>query len=174
MPRNNPPLGRVDGDRCNRSMHLVWGQCDGVIMLHHSENCSCHISAPCSSCTAPRFYCPECGWEEADEVAEQDRLDRLNRRATRANESDSQRRQIQATGRAVSFTELDSGIEPITFDPPLDLNSIRAAQEMGNSANMWQTKTISKKDIEELDKPKFKGHVEYSKEFGFKTITYTD
>jgi len=54
-------LGFQEGDRCNRN------GCIGVINTHPSENCSCHISPPCGSCTAPRNFCPECDWEEANE-----------------------------------------------------------------------------------------------------------
>jgi len=35
--------------------------------MRRSENCSCHISPPCSSCTAPRNYCDTCEWDEEDE-----------------------------------------------------------------------------------------------------------
>jgi len=54
-------IGFEEGDTCNRD------KCEGVISIHKSENCSCHISPPCSSCTAPRNYCPVCEWEESEE-----------------------------------------------------------------------------------------------------------
>lgn len=38
--------------------------CDGVIEFSEVENCSCHISAPCSGCMGTKFVCPKCGWEE--------------------------------------------------------------------------------------------------------------
>lgn len=41
--------------------------CQGVIEIEPVENCSCHISPPCSACTAPRAFCPECDWHERDE-----------------------------------------------------------------------------------------------------------
>lgn len=47
--------GYTEGDVCGRD------GCCGVIAIRPSENCSCHISPPCSSCTAAREYCPECG-----------------------------------------------------------------------------------------------------------------
>lgn len=53
--------GYCEGDICHRN------ECEGVIEYHPVENCSCHISPPCSQCTAPRGYCPVCGWEEKDE-----------------------------------------------------------------------------------------------------------
>lgn len=53
--------GVYEGEVCNR-LH-----CRGIIDCHPVENCSCHICPPCGSCTAPRNYCPTCGWEEADD-----------------------------------------------------------------------------------------------------------
>lgn len=50
--------GYAEGDECGRN------GCRGVIDSHPPENCSCHISPPCSSCTSPRGFCPVCGWEE--------------------------------------------------------------------------------------------------------------
>jgi len=53
--------GFCEGDVCGRA------GCKGIIETHPTENCSCHISPPCSACTAPRNYCPDCDWEEADD-----------------------------------------------------------------------------------------------------------
>lgn len=50
-----------EGETCNRK------GCGGIIDTHPPGNCSCHLSPPCSSCTAPRNFCPDCGWEEADD-----------------------------------------------------------------------------------------------------------
>jgi len=54
-------LGYTEGDSCGRN------GCDGVIAQHRSENCPCHISPPCWSCTSLRGFCPVCGWEEKDD-----------------------------------------------------------------------------------------------------------
>lgn len=43
--------------------------CAGVIERHEVENCSCHISPPCSACVDTQNFCPECDWEECDEPA---------------------------------------------------------------------------------------------------------
>lgn len=51
-------FGYAEGDECGRD------GCKGVIAVHPSENCSCHISPPCFSCTSPRNYCPDCDWHE--------------------------------------------------------------------------------------------------------------
>lgn len=54
-------LGYEEGSVCNRK------GCTGTIATHKSENCSCHIAPPCSSCTSPRNYCPDCDWQEKDD-----------------------------------------------------------------------------------------------------------
>jgi hypothetical protein len=54
-------LGYEEGSTCNRD------GCKGVIAMHKSEHCSCHIAPPCASCTAPRGFCPECDWQEEDD-----------------------------------------------------------------------------------------------------------
>lgn len=50
-----------EGEVCNRN------GCTGLIECHPVENCSCHISPPCSACTDPRNFCPVCEWEESEE-----------------------------------------------------------------------------------------------------------
>lgn len=54
-------IGYTEGDTCGRD------GCAGVIETDPPENCSCHISPPCASCTAPRSFCPECDWQEKDD-----------------------------------------------------------------------------------------------------------
>lgn len=62
-------FGYLEGDTCRRN------GCEGTIQERPVENCSCHLYPPCSSCTAPRAYCDECEWDEADEP--QDMSDRI-------------------------------------------------------------------------------------------------
>jgi len=56
-------LGYKEGETCNRN------GCNGTIQFSEetkSDNCSCHISAPCSGCVASRgeyFYCDSCKYE---------------------------------------------------------------------------------------------------------------
>jgi hypothetical protein len=38
--------------------------CSGKLYYPKSDNCSCHISPPCHSCTSVVLTCKECGWEE--------------------------------------------------------------------------------------------------------------
>lgn len=61
--------GQLEGEVCGRD------GCAGVISEREVENCSCHISPPCGSCTEPREYCPVCDWEATeDEVPYNDFL----------------------------------------------------------------------------------------------------
>lgn len=61
MTELNSTIGFEEGVTCNRN------GCDGVIALAEAEGCYCHISPPCSACTALRLYCPECDWREEDD-----------------------------------------------------------------------------------------------------------
>lgn len=54
-------LGYAEGDTCGRD------GCAGVIALHRSENCTCHINPPCGSCMSLRGFCPVCDWQEKDD-----------------------------------------------------------------------------------------------------------
>jgi hypothetical protein len=54
-------LGYEEGETCGRN------GCTGIVALHEPRGCYCHISPPCSSCTSPRGYCPECDWHEAND-----------------------------------------------------------------------------------------------------------
>ncbi len=52
-----PKEGNEEGDICNRD------GCIGIMAYPKSENCSCHISAPCSECTNKVLTCQVCGAE---------------------------------------------------------------------------------------------------------------
>ena len=41
--------------------------CNGHLKFEIVENCSCHISAPCTKCLNVNLYCPECGWTNENE-----------------------------------------------------------------------------------------------------------
>lgn len=50
-------LGYEKGDICNRD------GCKGIIDEFEKDlGCSCHITAPCSSCCHAYEYCPDCDW----------------------------------------------------------------------------------------------------------------
>lgn len=61
---NTLEAGLAEGELCNRN------GCFGKVFEHPAENCSCHVSAPCSACTDPRGYCESCGWEESEDDIE--------------------------------------------------------------------------------------------------------
>ena len=45
--------------------------CNGVLKQKDIEGgCSCHINPPCSYCETPKEYCPECGWDAQEALAE--------------------------------------------------------------------------------------------------------
>lgn len=50
-----------EGDRCREK------GCDGILHFPKAENCSYHISPPCSWCTSVMLTCPECGWVDESE-----------------------------------------------------------------------------------------------------------
>jgi len=54
-------FGELEGETCMRN------GCKGVIAEKAVEGCSCHIRPPCSACTTPREYCPECEWDAEEE-----------------------------------------------------------------------------------------------------------
>jgi len=56
-------LGIFKDETCNRN------GCRGIISSKGKEGgCSCHISPPCSYCTTPDEYCPECNWDAKEEM----------------------------------------------------------------------------------------------------------
>ena len=65
-------IGEESGDTCHRLIEWSHGDfyCKGILQDRdndHYGGCSCHTGfAPCSSCTAGRIECPDCGWEEED------------------------------------------------------------------------------------------------------------
>lgn len=50
-----------EGDHCQQS------GCMGNMQFPKAENCSCHISPPCSSCTGRELTCSACGWIDKSE-----------------------------------------------------------------------------------------------------------
>jgi len=58
-------IGTEEGERCNR-VDMAGMRCDGEMYLAESENCSCHISPPCGSCTDAPILCSVCGKEAGE------------------------------------------------------------------------------------------------------------
>lgn len=55
------PVGISEGSVCARD------GCEGIMEIKPAENCSCHISPPCSACTDASLWCPECEYEIEEE-----------------------------------------------------------------------------------------------------------
>lgn len=53
---------KCEGDTCGLN------GCLGRLEYGSVYNCSCHISAPCSSCVTNPLRCTECGWIDDDEL----------------------------------------------------------------------------------------------------------
>jgi len=47
-----------EGDECPEK------GCSGILDWPETENCSCHICPPCSSCTDKVLVCNDCCWED--------------------------------------------------------------------------------------------------------------
>lgn len=64
-----PPLGRTEGERCNRQ-NGDGTVCGGEIKLlpdnSDGRGCSCHINPPCGYCVSTMPECPACGWREEE------------------------------------------------------------------------------------------------------------
>jgi hypothetical protein len=54
-------FGFEEGEKCSRD------RCPGIIKLQKSDNCSCHLSAPCSACMSRTLHCPDCDWIAEEE-----------------------------------------------------------------------------------------------------------
>lgn len=48
-------MGFEEGDVCNRN------GCDGIMEIRPVENCSCHVSPPCTNCVENNPICNKCG-----------------------------------------------------------------------------------------------------------------
>ena len=51
-----------DGDIC------PYPDCKGKLGYESVEDCSCHISPPCSACLENPLVCQTCSWTEGDEI----------------------------------------------------------------------------------------------------------
>jgi hypothetical protein len=134
--------------------------CDGVISSRRPDNCSCHISPPCSACTAPRNFCPKCGWEEADEV----KVERINDYVVKTDKT---------TGAHRSWT-------PRPLDPTkIDWHSKSHTNSSMIKEGVYPEGTTREELIKRIDGT-FGGRFEYhyppecGKPGRFKYIAYTD
>lgn len=137
--------GALEGETCNRR------GCKGVIKERAIENCSCHISPPCSACTAPRAYCPVCDWDEADDVVINDHVVNVDK----------------ATGNYRFWTER-----------LLDSTKIDWRNKSHSNASMIKEGVYpdgtTRAEVEELVRGTFGGRFEQFGGGKFKYIAYTD
>lgn len=138
-------LGYVDGEKCNRK------GCEGTIELHPVENCSCHISPPCSGCTSPRAFCPVCDWEESEEQVINDYVVQVDR----------------STGVYKSW-------EPRPLDPTkIDYHN-KSHTHFSMIKEGVYPPTANMADVEKEVRGTFGGRFEYFGNGRFKYIAYTD
>lgn len=139
-------LGYCEGESCERE------GCSGVIELEEVENCSCHISAPCSKCTDADMWCPECGW--------------------RASEDPLCVRDISAISLGDTFSIIETN--PRVLDP----TKVDWVSKMHSGCSMIKEgvypEHLSRKDVEKEVKGTFGGHFEHFGNGRFKYIAYTD
>lgn len=103
MSTETTALGYLKGDKCNRN------ECKGNIDEHDKDgSCRCHINPPCSYCTTDTAYCPECGWQPADDIKPVDpEIEKKNQEYYRKeNERWREQREL--------FYRKYNGAEPIT------------------------------------------------------------
>jgi len=136
-------LGYAEGDTCGRN------GCAGVIALHRSENCSCHISPPCWSCTSPRGFCPVCEWEEKDDPLVVMEITTIYLRGG-----------VDRTKRILDPTKIDWRVEPHSGASQLCIG-------------VYPDGTTSK-EVEAKVKGTFGGRFKHFKDGRFEYVAYTD
>ena len=137
-------IGHEEGELCGRD------GCAGHIEFTKPDNCSCHLSAPCSSCTSTYLHCPDCGWE-AEELPLNDHIVTVNAK---------------------------SGIYEAWRLRPLDSTKIDWHNKTHSGCSMIKEGVCppetTRAQVEELVRGTFGGRFEYFGGGRFKYIAYTD
>lgn len=140
-----PNHGYCEGDTCNRR------GCAGVIDSHPAKDCSCHLSAPCSACTSPRNFCPECDWQESEEQIINDYVVQVDQK---------------------------SGVFKSWEPRPLDPTKIDWRSRSHSNSSMIKEgvypPTATRADVEKVVQGTFGGRFEKFGDGRFKYIAYTD
>lgn len=138
-------FGHIEGETCNRN------GCKGFIEEHATEDCSCHISPPCSSCTSDRSYCDTCDWVGAEDRIMNDFVVSVDRK----------------TGVYTSW-------EP----RPLDAAKIDWHSKFHSNSSMIKEGVFppgaTAAEVEKEVRGTFGGRFEYFRDGAFKYIAYTD
>ncbi|ENH6339268.1 hypothetical protein ABWH74_002608 [Burkholderia vietnamiensis] len=137
-------IGHEEGEICGRD------GCEGRIEFTKPENCSCHISAPCSACTSTYLHCPDCGWEA----------------------------QEQPFNDYIATVNMKSYAYEAWRPRPLDPTKIDWHSKSHSNASMIKEgvcpPNTTRAQVEELVRGTFGGHFEYFGGGRFKYIAYTD
>jgi hypothetical protein len=138
-------IGFDSGEICGRA------SCKGEISLREIENCSCHLDAPCSSCTEPRGQCGECGWDQRNDERMNDYI--------------------------ISFDKTKGRVTEFTLRP-LDRSKIDWHSKVHTNASMIKEGTYpdgtTREQVEKEVVGTFGGRFEHFGKGKFKYIAYTD
>lgn len=138
-------FGYCEGDVCHRNY------CKGIVQMRKAVNCSCHISPPCSACTAPRHFCDTCQWDEADDEIVNDYVVNIDK----------------TTGVYRSW-------EPRPLDPSKIDYRINSHTHASQICEGVYPEGTTMEEVRKLVIGTFGGRFEYFKNGKFKYIAYTD
>lgn len=138
-------FGYCEGDVCRRNY------CNGIVQMRKAVNCSCHISPPCSACTAPRHFCDTCQWDEADDEIVNDYVVNIDK----------------ATGVYRSW-------EPRPLDPRKIDYRINSHTHASQICEGVYPEGTTMEEVRKLVIGTFGGRFEYFRDGKFKYIAYTD
>lgn len=156
--------GTEKGEVCNRD------GCQGIIAEHEKENgCSCHINPPCSSCTTPREYCPECEWDAHDEQNEAEKLSL--QRFNESGQSEAYRKQNEEfDARRRAFYALFHSTEVVTeFQCRTESHTHFSQKVIG----MYPGENLTPENMKQI-RGTFGGRFEHNAHGRFVYIAYTD
>jgi hypothetical protein len=60
-------MSRMNSDFLEAQCMRGYEVCEGILESDQ-EDCSCHINAPCWHCESMTLRCPECGWNESEDL----------------------------------------------------------------------------------------------------------
>lgn len=138
-------FGHVEGEICRRN------RCTGIVKESPVDNCSCHITAPCSQCTSPRAYCEVCGWDESEDRVVNDYVVSVDKKT--------------GVFRSWEPRHLDSS--------KLDWRSFPHSSSSMIKEGVYPA-SMSHQEVEAKVRGTFGGRFEYFRDGKFKYIAYTD
>lgn len=155
--------GYCKGEICNRD------GCKGIIEERDRDGgCSCHSCPPCSYCTDPKEYCPECDWtmqEESDlyEAKQRAYWDEYHKRPEVIAEKERQEEEEQL------FIKMYSGKIPV------DKYRCKHRGHTHFSQILYGVHPkMSMKEIEKDVRGSFGGRFTRYTDYNFEYVAYTD